>query len=270
MIHLRSVAEPGPKLLDFIVGLVEKRLVGGPPPLAVDLRRTPGTELPAVGRARHALIEGVSNYAVWLRSSPRLLLADTTLRAIQTSQLAGAVRTADLCEIVSHLTRTIPQVGVLDVASQETMERCLREAKECPFRRIEEIRREAPGMVLRATLSAATSFGAGVSPRSVLAVTAKELVRTGVETDIDLALTVTPLGAVSRIEHVLSGFEDERSQYRFRLDDAKRRRASYQSRQGGEFGFEDELAEKRQQLAKIEADLADEVLKEGEKAGEVA
>tara|TARA_R110000751_G_scaffold101602_5_gene195859 strand:- start:16062 stop:18218 length:2157 start_codon:yes stop_codon:yes gene_type:complete len=96
------------------------------------------------------------------------------------------------------------------------------------------------------------------------------LVRTGVETDIDLALTVTPRGAVSRIEHVLSGFEDERSQYRFRLDDAKRRRASYQSRQGGEFGFEDELAEKRQQLAKIEADLADEVLKEGEKAGEVA
>ncbi|WP_339761726.1 DEAD/DEAH box helicase family protein [uncultured Hoeflea sp.] len=96
------------------------------------------------------------------------------------------------------------------------------------------------------------------------------LVRTGVETDIDLALTVTPLGAVSRIEHVLSGFEDERSQYRFRLDDAERRLASYQTRQGGEFGFEDELAEKRQQLAKIEADLADEVLKEGEKAGEAA
>ena len=53
----------------------------------------------------------------------------------------------------------------------------------------------------------------------------------GAKTEIDLALTVTPLGAVSRIEHVLAGFEHERSQYRVRLDDAKRRRASYQSHQ---------------------------------------
>jgi N12 class adenine-specific DNA methylase/adenine-specific DNA methylase len=96
------------------------------------------------------------------------------------------------------------------------------------------------------------------------------LARTGVETDIDLALTVTPLGAVSRIEHILAGFEDERSQYRFRLDDASRRLTSYQSRQGGEFGFEDELADKRRQLDAIEADLADEVLKEGKKAMEAA
>lgn len=92
------------------------------------------------------------------------------------------------------------------------------------------------------------------------------LARTGAETDIDLALTVTALGAVSRIEHVLAGFEDERSHYRFRLDDAKRRLVSYQSRQGGEFGFEEELSEKRRQLETIEADLAGEVLEEGKKA----
>ncbi|MGX1501260.1 hypothetical protein ACSSV1_006329, partial [Labrenzia sp. MBR-25] len=85
------------------------------------------------------------------------------------------------------------------------------------------------------------------------------LARCGAETGIDLAMTVTPLGAVSRIEHVLSGFEEERAQYRFRLDDAKRRLASYQSRQGGEFGFEEELAEKRRQLAEIERNLADDV-----------
>ncbi len=85
------------------------------------------------------------------------------------------------------------------------------------------------------------------------------LARCGAETGIDLALTVTPLGAVSRIEHVLSGFEEEQAQYRFRLDDAKRRLTSYQSRQGGEFGFEEELAEKRRQLAEIERNLADDV-----------
>ncbi|WP_136661417.1 DEAD/DEAH box helicase family protein [Nitratireductor sp. XY-223] len=96
------------------------------------------------------------------------------------------------------------------------------------------------------------------------------LARTGAQTDIDLALTVTPLGAVWRIEHVLAGFDDERSQCRYRFDDARRRLASCQSRKGGEFGFEDELADKRRQLDAIEADLADEVLKEGKKAMEAA
>ncbi|MHA7777881.1 Eco57I restriction-modification methylase domain-containing protein [Roseibium sp. M-1] len=88
------------------------------------------------------------------------------------------------------------------------------------------------------------------------------LVRCGAETGIDLDLTVTPLGAISRIEHVLSRFEEERAQYRFRLDDAKRRLVSYQSRQGGEFGFEEELAEKRRQLGEVEEQLTELALGE--------
>ena len=96
------------------------------------------------------------------------------------------------------------------------------------------------------------------------------LSRTGIETEIDLALTVTPLGAIARIEHLLAGFEDERAQHRFRLDDANRRLASYQSRTGGDFGFEEELAGKRRQLAAIEADLAGEVMREAMAAEKAA
>ncbi|WP_190294174.1 hypothetical protein [Roseibium aggregatum] len=59
---------------------------------------------------------------------------------------------------------------------------------------------------------------------------------------------------------MLAGFEDERSQYRLRLEDAKRRLASYQSRQGGKFGFEDELADKRRRLLEIEKELADDAM----------
>ena len=96
------------------------------------------------------------------------------------------------------------------------------------------------------------------------------LARTVIDTEIDLALTVTPLGAIARIEHVLAGFEDERAQHRFRLDDANRRLASYQSRTGGDFGFDDELAGKRRQLAAIEADLAGEVIREAMAAEKAA
>ena len=82
------------------------------------------------------------------------------------------------------------------------------------------------------------------------------LQRTGATQEIDLAVTVTPLGAISRLEHALDGFEDERERYRLRLAEYQRRLSSYQSRQGGAFSFADELVEKRRRLREVEEALA--------------
>ena len=90
------------------------------------------------------------------------------------------------------------------------------------------------------------------------------LLRTGAEYEIELSLTVTPLGAVARLEHALPGFEEERERYRQRLADARRRLASYRSREGGDFAFAGELAEKRRQLAEVETALACDVEGSGE------
>ncbi|MBO9126363.1 MULTISPECIES: DEAD/DEAH box helicase family protein [unclassified Rhizobium] len=85
------------------------------------------------------------------------------------------------------------------------------------------------------------------------------LQRTGADYEIDLAITVTPLGAISRLEHGLDGFEEERRRYRQRLEEAERRLASYRSRDGGIFGFADDLAAKRHALKELEVLLAAEV-----------
>ncbi len=82
------------------------------------------------------------------------------------------------------------------------------------------------------------------------------LQRTGATHEIDLAVTVTPLGAIARLEHALNGFEDEREHYRQRLEEARRRLASCRSREGGKFAFAEELAEKRRKLAEVSAELA--------------
>jgi hypothetical protein len=92
------------------------------------------------------------------------------------------------------------------------------------------------------------------------------LLRTGAEYEIELPVTVTPLGAVARLEHALDDFEGERERYRQRLADARRRLASYESRDGGDFAFATELAEKRRQLAEVEKALAED----SESAGELA
>ncbi|RWE27578.1 N-6 DNA methylase [Mesorhizobium sp.] len=82
---------------------------------------------------------------------------------------------------------------------------------------------------------------------------------TGADDEIELPVTVTPLGAVARLEHALSSFDQDRERYRQRLAEARRRLASYQSRDGGEFAFAGELAEKRRQLAEVEEALAADI-----------
>ncbi|KQS95453.1 helicase-related protein [Rhizobium sp. Leaf386] len=80
--------------------------------------------------------------------------------------------------------------------------------------------------------------------------------RTGADYEIELPVTVTPVGAVSRLEHALSNFDGERDSYRQRLAGAQRRLASYQPRVGESFAFEAELEQKLLELAEIEKDLA--------------
>ncbi len=85
------------------------------------------------------------------------------------------------------------------------------------------------------------------------------LQRTGADYEIDLDVTVTPLGAISRLEHALDGFEEESERYHHRLEEARRRLASYRSREGTVFAFAEELAEKRGKLKDVEVALAEEV-----------
>ncbi|KJF70024.1 N-6 DNA methylase [Agrobacterium arsenijevicii] len=82
------------------------------------------------------------------------------------------------------------------------------------------------------------------------------LQRTGGDYEIDLAVTTTPIGAISRIEHALSGFEQEQENHRSRLADAKRRLASYTPRLGERFSLGAELELKLAELVEIEKDLA--------------
>jgi hypothetical protein len=91
------------------------------------------------------------------------------------------------------------------------------------------------------------------------------LQRTGAAFEIELSMTVTPLGAVARLEHALSNFEGERETYQHRLADARKRLASYGARIGEAFAFEAELDLKRAELATIETELA--ATSEGEAKG---
>ena len=96
------------------------------------------------------------------------------------------------------------------------------------------------------------------------------LQRTGADYEIDLPVTVTPLGAISRLEHALHDFEGERYRHRQHLEDAKRRLASYRAHETGTFSFADELAAKRRELEEVEEALAAEARAAMEPASQTA
>ncbi len=81
------------------------------------------------------------------------------------------------------------------------------------------------------------------------------LQRTGAEYEIDLAITVTPLAAISRLEHALDGFNEEQSQI---TGGSKRPSAAefVSVAHRGAFQFAEELGAKRKQLREIEEELA--------------
>jgi hypothetical protein len=85
------------------------------------------------------------------------------------------------------------------------------------------------------------------------------LVRTGGATEIELPVTMTPLGAIAKLEHVLANLGEEQEQARHRLAEAERRFVEYRSRESGPFAFSEEIAAKRAQLAEIEKSLAQDV-----------
>ncbi|MEI9415677.1 hypothetical protein [Mesorhizobium sp. Cs1321R2N1] len=78
---------------------------------------------------------------------------------------------------------------------------------------------------------------------------------------------MTLIGAIARLEHALASFEGEQENYRLRLDDARKRLASYLPRVGEAFAFEAELRMKREKLAEVDADLASDVEASGDKPG---
>ena len=75
--------------------------------------------------------------------------------------------------------------------------------------------------------------------------------------EIAVEADLTPLGLISRLEHILEHFElDLQEQQRLALD-ATRRLADYDSRLGEAFPLQAELDAKRAELTRIEAELAD-------------
>ncbi|MGK9086111.1 DEAD/DEAH box helicase family protein [Brucella intermedia] len=183
------------------------------------------------------------------------------------SQIREAERKIELCtrrigELGQDIERLIPTAG--DAFAMTVRGKNFRERKQAGRALMNEIlslvRLRKEGGCVIASIGGFDLEYSGERDRSGGYRYSTVLVRSAAPDEIDLPISVTPLGAISRLEYAIGSFEFEQERYRQNLDEARRRLASYASHSGGgEFAYADELAEKRRLLAEVDAALANDI-----------
>uniref|UniRef100_A0A336M9H0 CSON012351 protein n=1 Tax=Culicoides sonorensis TaxID=179676 RepID=A0A336M9H0_CULSO len=145
-------------------------LVNGPQtPLATNLKpadtnhpKVPSTPIDAVPRKGFKDIlreSGPTGFAKAVRNNEGLLLMDTTFRDAHQSLLATRVRTFDLLQISPFVSHKLSGLYSLENWGGATFDVALRFLHECPWQRLEEMRKKIPNIPFQMLLRGANAVG---------------------------------------------------------------------------------------------------------------
>ncbi|KAG8297973.1 hypothetical protein J6590_025190 [Homalodisca vitripennis] len=175
------------KLLNYLGSV----LVNGPStPLATELKpadvKPPIPELP-IGLEppkglRHILKEeGPEAFAKAVRAHKGVLLMDTTFRDAHQSLLATRVRTRDILNISPFVAHTFNNLYSLENWGGATFDVSLRFLHECPWERLEEMRKIIPNIPFQMLLRGANAVGYTNYPDNVVYKFCELSVKTGMD-----------------------------------------------------------------------------------------
>ena len=160
------------------VDFVGDVLVNGPlTPLGTNLKtadvvpNVPSVDLvssPPSGLRDILLKEGPVGFAKAVRQHRGLLLMDTTFRDAHQSLLATRVRTYDLLKISPFVSRNLSNLYSLENWGGATFDVAMRFLHECPWQRLEAMRKEIPNVPFQMLLRGANAVGYTSYPDNVV------------------------------------------------------------------------------------------------------
>ncbi|XP_066575117.1 pyruvate carboxylase, mitochondrial [Amia ocellicauda] len=164
LFNLKPVQNRAQKLLHYL-GHV---MVNGPTtPIPVKAKASPIDPVvppvplgePPAGLREVLLREGPEGFAKAVRRQPGLLLMDTTFRDAHQSLLATRVRTHDLKHIAPFVAHNFSGLFSLENWGGATFDVAMRFLYECPWRRLQELRRLIPNVPFQMLLRGANAVG---------------------------------------------------------------------------------------------------------------
>lgn len=163
------------KLLNYIGDV----LVNGPlTPLGTSLKPAdvqphvppvhPGAEAAPAGLRQVLVRDGPEAFAKAVRQNRGLLLMDTTFRDAHQSLLATRVRTYDLLRISPYVAQNFSQLYSLENWGGATFDVAMRFLHECPWERLEAMRKAVPNIPFQMLLRGANAVGYTSYPDNVV------------------------------------------------------------------------------------------------------
>ena len=174
LFEIRQNFDRATKTLRYIANLTVN---GNPDVNIIDPNRTfRKPEVPLVDRlaeyprgSKNRLDEmGPEAFCGWIRQHKSILYTDTTLRDAHQSLLATRVRTLDMLAVAEGFAKANPQVFSLEMWGGATFDVSMRFLRECPWQRLQQLRRAVPNILLQMLFRGSNAVGYKAYPDNVI------------------------------------------------------------------------------------------------------
>ncbi|MBI1396715.1 MAG: pyruvate carboxylase [Betaproteobacteria bacterium] len=124
---------------------------------------------------------GPAGFSAWMKSEPRVLLTDTTLRDAHQSLFATRMRTADMMPVAPHYARMMPGLFSLECWGGATFDVAMRFLREDPWDRLGQLREAIPNICFQMLLRASNAVGYTNYPDNVVRYFVQQAAKEGID-----------------------------------------------------------------------------------------
>jgi pyruvate carboxylase len=111
---------------------------------------------------------GPEGFCSWVRQQKNIMYTDTTLRDAHQSLLATRVRSLDMLAVAEGFAKAHPQTFSLEMWGGATFDVSLRFLRECPWQRLQQIRKAVPNILLQMLFRGSNAVGYKAYPDNVI------------------------------------------------------------------------------------------------------
>jgi pyruvate carboxylase len=111
---------------------------------------------------------GPDQFSQWLKNEKKIHYTDTTFRDGHQSLLATRMRTFDMLNVAESFSKNIPQAFSMEVWGGATFDVAMRFLKECPWERLESLRKSIPNVLLQMLIRGSNGVGYKAYPDNLV------------------------------------------------------------------------------------------------------
>ncbi|RBL90757.1 pyruvate carboxylase [Chitinophaga flava] len=124
---------------------------------------------------------GREAFVQWLRQETPVYYTDTTFRDAHQSLLATRVRTRDMLAVAESYAKNNPEIFSMEVWGGATFDVAMRFLHECPWRRLQLLRKAMPNILLQMLFRGSNAVGYSAYPENLIATFIEKAAENGID-----------------------------------------------------------------------------------------